>query len=63
MSGVNVSIHGHCSALRPACQEEPLSLIDTLQFFILSANVNDLKLLLFDYSSWISGNRQKLLSM
>ena len=56
-----MSIHSHCSALRPACQEEPLRLIDILQFFILSANVNDLKLLLFDYSSWISRNRRKKL--
>ena len=61
MSRVNVSIHSCCSALRPACQEELFSLIDTLQFFILSANVNDLKLLLFDYSSWISGSRWKAL--
>lgn len=55
--------YNHLSALSAVCQEEALSLIATLQFFILSANVNDLKLLLFDYGSWISGNRKmKLLS-
>jgi hypothetical protein len=63
VSRVNTSIWPTLCTLRALRQTEPLSLIDTQQFFILSASMNDLKLLLFDFGFWISRNsRMKLLS-
>lgn len=64
VSRVNTSRQSPLGSLRAICQEEPHSLIDTLKFFIFSASVNDLKLLLFVYDFWISKNRElKLVSI